>query len=134
MEVKGPERVKKLCECYYRYEKDLSSRLRMREGTNNYNGSRRILVRFPVFADAVAADFEQRPRAQATLSPRRKYDAERLEKRAGSARATAGTGARRLISKSSIVLPLTKRPMRALRPTSQAKRAPNGIGWRISPH
>src|ERR1700731_258153 len=54
-------------------------------------------------------------------------------KRAGSARATAGTGARRLISKSSIVLPLTKRPMRALRPTSQAKRAPNGIGWRISP-
>ena len=56
----------------------------MREATNDYNGSRRILVRFPEFADAVAADFEQRPRAQATLSPRRKYDAERLEKRAGS--------------------------------------------------
>jgi hypothetical protein len=51
----------------------------MREATNDYNGSRRILVRFPVFADAVAADFEQRPRAQATLSPGRKYDAERLE-------------------------------------------------------
>ena len=50
----------------------------MREGTNNYNGSRRILVA-PEFADAVAADFEQRPRAQATLSPGRKYDAERLE-------------------------------------------------------
>jgi hypothetical protein len=95
----------------------------MREGTNNYNGSRRILVRFPVFADAVAADFEQRPRAQATLSPGRKYDAERQRAR----------GARRSISKSSIVLPLTKRPMRALRPTSQPKRAPNGIGWRISP-
>jgi hypothetical protein len=50
----------------------------MREATNDYNGSHRILVRFPVFADAVAADFEQRPRAQATLSPGRKYDAERL--------------------------------------------------------
>ena len=51
----------------------------MREATDDYNGSRRILVRFPVFANAVAADFEQRPRAQATLSPGRKYDAERLE-------------------------------------------------------
>jgi hypothetical protein len=51
----------------------------MREATNDYNGSRRFLVRFPVFADAVAADFEQRPRAQATLSPDRKYDPERLE-------------------------------------------------------
>jgi hypothetical protein len=51
----------------------------MREATNDYNGSRRILIRLPEFADAVAADFEQRPRAQATLSPGRKYDAERLE-------------------------------------------------------
>jgi hypothetical protein len=33
----------------------------------------------PEFAEAVAADFEQRPRAQATLSPGRKYDAPRLE-------------------------------------------------------
>ena len=51
----------------------------MREATNDYNGSRRILVRFPVLADAVAADVGQRPQAQATLSPGRKYDAERLE-------------------------------------------------------
>ena len=50
----------------------------MREATNDYNGSRRILVT-PEFADAVTADFEQRRRAQATLSPGRKYDAERLE-------------------------------------------------------
>ena len=50
----------------------------MREATNDYNGSRRILVT-PEFADAVAADFEQRRRAQTTLSPGRKYDAERLE-------------------------------------------------------
>jgi hypothetical protein len=50
----------------------------MREATNNYNGSQRILVRFPVLADR-AADFQQRPRAQATLSPGRKYDPERLE-------------------------------------------------------
>jgi hypothetical protein len=33
----------------------------MREATNDYNGSRRILVT-PEFADAVAADFEQRRR------------------------------------------------------------------------
>jgi hypothetical protein len=39
-----------------------------------------------------------------------------------------GSRRRRSISKSSIVLPLTKRPMRALRPTSQPKRAPN-VHW-----
>ena len=104
----------------------------MREATNDYNGSRRILVT-PEFADAVAADFEQRRRAQTTLSPGRKYDAERLESAPDLPRRQRAR-ARRSISKSSIVLPLTKRPMRALRPTSQAKRAPNGIGWRISPH
>jgi len=105
----------------------------MREATNDYNGSWRILVSFPEFADAVAADFEQRPRAQAMLSPGRKYDAERLESAPDLPRRQRAR-ARRSISKSSIVLPLTKRPMRALRPTSQAKRAPNGTGWwRISP-
>jgi hypothetical protein len=49
----------------------------MREATNNYNGSRRILVRLPEFADAVAGQ-KTRPRT--------------ARKRAGSALAGAGHG------------------------------------------
>ena len=81
--------------------------MRMREATNDYNGSRRILVRFPKFADAVAADFEQRPRAQATLSPGRNTTPNGSKVRR-ICRATAGTGARRSVSRSSIALPLTE--------------------------
>ena len=81
--------------------------MRMREATNDYNGSRRILVRFPEFADAVAADFEQRPRAQATLSPC-KNTTPNGSKARRICRATAGTGARRSVSRSSIALPLTE--------------------------
>ena len=101
--------------------------MRMREATNNYNASRRILVRFPVLADA-AADVGQRPQAQATLSPGRKYDAARLESapdlpRRQRARAPAAPSRNRRLSS-----PLTKRPMRALRPTSQAKHARTALG------
>jgi hypothetical protein len=65
-----------------------------------------VQVRFPE-ADAVAADFERWPPAQATSSPRRNRmptgsNARRIR------RATAGTGARRSVSKSSIALPLTE--------------------------
>jgi hypothetical protein len=61
----------------------------------------------PGGADAAAADFEQRPRAEATSSPRRNRtptgsNARRI------CRATAGTGVRRSVSKSSIALPLTE--------------------------
>jgi len=61
----------------------------------------------PGGANAVAVDFEQRPRSQATSSPRRNRtpagsNARRIW------RATAGTGARRSVSKSSIALPLTE--------------------------
>jgi hypothetical protein len=49
----------------------------MREATNNYNGSRRILIRFPVLADR--RRLRTASASQATLSPGRKYDPERLE-------------------------------------------------------
>ena len=81
----------------------------------------------PGGADAAAADFEQRPRGQATSSPRRNRtptgsNARRIR------RATAGTGARRSVSKSSIALSPTEAADASLA-TDQPSRARAERHW-----